>query len=57
MYFWNYAFMQSVWMATMEHFVIRNVWMDRMVDNVAKNVHVQSISAIMKLDAKWVYSF
>ena len=49
--------MQSVEMATMEHFVIRNVQMDRMVDNVAKNVNVQSISAIMKLDAKLVYAF
>ena len=53
-YFKSHNLMQVVSMVTMEKIVQRNVKQERMVRSVAENVNVQSISAIMYLDALWV---
>ena len=53
-YFKNHYLMQVVSMVTMEKIVQRNVKQERMVRSVEEHVNVQSIGAIMYLDALWV---
>ena len=53
-YFKNHNLMQVVSMVTMEKNVQRNVKQERMVRSVEEHVNVQSIGAIMYLDALWV---